>query len=65
MAYLNGPNNRRDRIEHPMPFTVNGKDTFIIRMGVPIINPRTSEPVGIVTCLFNVGTIQPVLENTP
>ncbi|MDR0472385.1 MAG: methyl-accepting chemotaxis protein [Treponema sp.] len=63
MEYLNGADSHKDWIESPVPFTVNGIDTFIMRMGVPIINPNTSEAVGIVTCLFNVGTIQPVLEN--
>jgi methyl-accepting chemotaxis protein len=63
MAYLNGPNARRDRVEEPMPFTVNGKETYIMRLGVPIINPDTKEVVGIVTCLFNVDMVQGVLEN--
>jgi methyl-accepting chemotaxis protein len=64
MDYLTGPNAHKDWVEEPLPFTVNGEDTFIMRMGVPVINPRTNETVGVVTCLFNVGTIQPMLENT-
>ncbi|MDR0475005.1 MAG: methyl-accepting chemotaxis protein [Treponema sp.] len=64
MAYLNGPNARKDDVQEPGPFVVNGKDTYVIRMGVPVINPRTNETVGIVTCLFNVGAIQPLLEDT-
>ncbi|MDR2922474.1 MAG: HAMP domain-containing protein, partial [Treponema sp.] len=61
-AWLNGPNARKDRIENPSPFKVEGKDTFIIRMGVPIINPRTNEAVGNVTCLINIAPIQSTVE---
>jgi methyl-accepting chemotaxis protein len=64
MEYLTGPYARKDWVDDPKPLTINGKDSFIMRMGVPIINPRTNETVGIVTCLLNVGTIQPILENT-
>ncbi|MDR2924223.1 MAG: methyl-accepting chemotaxis protein, partial [Treponema sp.] len=61
-AWLNGPNAKKDRIENPMPFKVEGKDTFIVRMGVPIINPRTSEVVGNVTCLINLAPVQATVE---
>jgi methyl-accepting chemotaxis protein len=63
-AWLNGPNAHKDRIESPSPFKVNGKDTFIIRLGVPIINPRTNEVVGNITCLLNLAAGQTMLENT-
>jgi methyl-accepting chemotaxis protein len=58
-AWLNGPNARKDHVENPTPFTVNGQSTYIFRLGVPIINPRTSEVVGNVTCLINIELIQP------
>jgi methyl-accepting chemotaxis protein len=64
IAQITGPNAAKDWVEEPRPYVVNGQDTFIIRMGVPVVNPRTNDVVGIVTCLFNVGTIQPVVENT-
>ena len=63
MTYLTGPNARKDRVEAPTPFKVKGEDTYIIRMGAPVINPNTNEVVGIVTCLFNIGAIQPAVEN--
>jgi methyl-accepting chemotaxis protein len=65
MEYINGPNARKDRVEDPMmpAFKIYGKDGYIIRMGSPIINPRTNEVVGIVTCLFDCSMFQPVLEN--
>jgi len=63
MTYLNGPNARKDRVEDPAPIKVDGKDTFAFRLGVPIINPRTSEVVGSVTCLLNISQIQPTVED--
>jgi methyl-accepting chemotaxis protein len=62
-AYLSGPNGRKDRLENPTPFKVEGKDTFIVRMGVTIINPRTNEVVGNITCLIDIVQMQGVLEN--
>ncbi|MCL1811999.1 MAG: methyl-accepting chemotaxis protein [Treponema sp.] len=64
MAHINGTNARNDRVEHPIPRTVNGKDTYLIRMMVPVINPRTNEVVAGVACLFTFDAIQPALMNT-
>jgi methyl-accepting chemotaxis protein len=63
-AWLNGPDNKKDRIESITPFKVNGKDTFIRRLGVPIINRRTNETVGIITCLIDIAPMQAVVEST-
>jgi len=62
-AWLNGPNALKDRIENPTPFQVNGKDTFIIRMGVPITRGTTNEVVGNVTILLNIAPMQTILDN--
>jgi methyl-accepting chemotaxis protein len=61
-AFLNGPNARIDRVENPTPFKVLGKDTYIIRLGVPIINPRTNEVVGNITCLIDIASMQTAIE---
>ncbi|MDR2942103.1 MAG: methyl-accepting chemotaxis protein [Treponema sp.] len=63
-AWLNGPNARKDRIENLTPFKVEGKDTFIFRIGVPIINLRTNEVVGNITCLIDIRPIQTILGNS-
>jgi methyl-accepting chemotaxis protein len=63
-AWLNGPNARKDRIENLTPFKVEGKDTFIFRFGVPIINPRTNEVVGNITCLIDIAQMQEILTTT-
>ncbi|MDR2700853.1 MAG: methyl-accepting chemotaxis protein, partial [Spirochaetaceae bacterium] len=62
-AWLNGPNAHKDRIENLTPFKVEGKDTFIFRFGVPIINSRTNEVVGNITCLIDIVQMQEVLQN--
>ncbi|WP_461251914.1 methyl-accepting chemotaxis protein, partial [Treponema sp. R8-4-B8] len=62
-AWLNGPDNKKDRVENITPFKVVGKDTFILRLGVPIINKRTNETVGNITCLIDIAPMQAVLEN--
>jgi len=64
MVYFNGPNSKRDRFEQPTPRKVEGEDTYIIRMMVPIINRHTNETVGGVGCLWNISNIQPLLEST-
>ncbi|MDR2952040.1 MAG: methyl-accepting chemotaxis protein [Treponema sp.] len=63
-AFLNGPSTRKDRIENLTPFKVNGKDTFIFRIGVPIVNQRTKEVVGNITCLIDIAPMQAMLEST-
>jgi methyl-accepting chemotaxis protein len=64
IAYFNGPNGRKDRVEDPIPRNIDGKDTYIIRMMVPIINPHTNEIVGGVGCLLRIDVLQTLLENT-
>jgi methyl-accepting chemotaxis protein len=58
MAWLNGPNARKERVEHPSPLVIEGRNAFIIRLGVPVINARTNEVVGMVTCLLNIAGAQ-------
>ncbi|HCC37684.1 MAG TPA: methyl-accepting chemotaxis protein [Treponema sp.] len=58
MAYLNGPNSKRDRVEQPFYRNVNGKDSYLTRMMVPIINPQTNETVGGVGLLLDISAIQ-------
>jgi len=64
MNHLNGPNARNDRAEQPQTFTILGKQSYVFRLGVPIINPRTNEVVGSVTCLLTIDGAQPKVEET-
>ncbi len=59
MAYFNGPNSKRDRVEQPFYRNVNGVDSYLTRMMVPIINPQTNETVGGVGLLLDISAIQP------
>ena len=63
LAYFNGPNRAKDRIEEPFLRNVLGKDTYIVRMMVPIINPKTRETVGGVACLLSIAPMQQALFN--
>jgi len=64
MAYLNGPDSKKDRVEHPFPRKIGGKDIYLIRLMVPIINPRTNETVGGVGFLLNISVIQDEVQET-
>jgi methyl-accepting chemotaxis protein len=61
MAYITGPNALKDRVEHPIPRKIDGKDTHLLRIMVPVINPNTKEVVGGVGCLFTIDTITSVV----
>jgi methyl-accepting chemotaxis protein len=63
MAFLTGPNARKARVEHPIPRTINGKDTYAIIIMVPIVNPHTNEVVGGVGSLLVIDGLQQALEN--
>jgi len=64
MAYFNGPDARKDRVEHPFVRKLNEVDTYLLRMMVPIINPRTNEVVGGVGCLEAINRMQSMVEET-
>jgi methyl-accepting chemotaxis protein len=64
MAYLNGPDAKKDRYEHPVAVNVDGKDTWYFRIMVPIINRRNGEVVGGVGCLCVIDAVQSTIENT-
>ena len=61
-VYIDGPNARRDRFEHPIPRSIDGRDTFVVRFMIPIVNPRTNEVVGGVGMLLDIAVIQPIVQ---
>jgi len=63
-AWMNGPNALNTRVENPTPFKNNGKDTFIIRIGVPITRGTTSEVVGHLCVLIDIAPVQSAVEKT-
>jgi len=64
MAYITGPNSKKERVENPIPRTVQGNDTFLLRLMVPIINSRTNETVGGVGCLISIDAMQTTVTDT-
>jgi methyl-accepting chemotaxis protein len=58
MNHLNGPNARDEWVEHPSPYTIEGKPAFITRLAVPIINSSNNDVVGTVVCLLNIAGAQ-------
>jgi methyl-accepting chemotaxis protein len=64
MAHISGPNARKDRVENPVPHTVNGKETSTFIMSVPIISDSTNDVVGSVGCVLNIDLIQPIVMDT-
>ncbi len=64
MAYLNGSDSKKDRVENPFPRKIEGRDVFLLRLMVPIINPRTNETVGGVGCLLDISMVQSVVQKT-
>ena len=64
MAYFNGPDSRKDRVEQPFLRNIDGKDVYVFRLMVPIVSGQTSEVVGGVGCLLTIDQIQPVITQT-
>jgi len=62
-AYINGPDALKVRVENPIPYKIDGKDTFIVRMGVPITRTATSEVVGHLGILLDIAPMQDVLKD--
>ena len=62
MNYLKSPNGRKARIDPPLVRNVQGRDTRVVRMVVPIISSSTNQPVGVVGMLMSYETLQPTLE---
>ncbi|MDR1933121.1 MAG: methyl-accepting chemotaxis protein [Spirochaetales bacterium] len=63
MTVINGPNARKDIIYDPIPQTIAGKATYVIRMTVPVIHRKTNEVVGRVGVNVNTSYLQPVVDN--
>jgi len=58
MDYFNGPNSKNDRVEQPFIRKIDDKELLLLRMMVPIINPRTKETVGGVGYILDLSMVQ-------
>ena len=64
MAYLMGPNSKKDRGEDPIPRNIGGRNTHVFRLMTPVINPRTNQVVGGVGCFLDIVQMQETVQNT-
>ena len=64
MTYFNGPDSKKDRALAPQPGTLNGRNTYMIRLMIPIINPVTNETVGGLGGYIDTSRMQGMLEDT-
>jgi methyl-accepting chemotaxis protein len=64
MTLLSGPDARKETIDNPVLQTVEGKDTYIVKVTVPVIYRKTGEVVGRVGVEVNTSYTQPVVDDT-
>jgi len=64
MDHINSPDARKESVSHPSVVTLMGKDAYVVRLIVPILNKRINEVVGGVGCQLNIDLIQPRIEAT-
>jgi methyl-accepting chemotaxis protein len=62
LEIINGPNNRSQMMRDPVAQLVNGKNVYVYRLAVPIINTRNNEVVGMVGINITVEGAQPIVE---
>jgi methyl-accepting chemotaxis protein len=64
MESIAGPDARKDLIYDPEPQTVAGKDTYTVKLTVPVIHRATNEVIGRVGVNINIAYTQPVVDDT-
>jgi len=62
--YITGPDAHKTSVNDPSPLMLLGKETFTIRIFVPVANERNNEVVGAIGCQLNINLIQPRVEAT-
>jgi methyl-accepting chemotaxis protein len=64
MTIINGPDARKERIDDPVLQNVEGENTYVVRVSVPVIYRKTGEVVGRVGVNVNTAYTQPVVDDT-
>ncbi|MDR2150595.1 MAG: methyl-accepting chemotaxis protein [Spirochaetaceae bacterium] len=62
MAIINSSQARASTIDNPVPQTVAGKATYLLKMTVPVIQRRTNEVVGRVGVNIDIAYVQPIID---
>ncbi|MCL2831979.1 MAG: methyl-accepting chemotaxis protein [Treponema sp.] len=58
MNWIAGPNASKTRVEDPTARTLNGVDTYILRIVVPVYNGDFTQIIGGVGCLVDISPLQ-------
>jgi len=64
MDHMNGPDSKVVEMADPTIFNLAGKDTYCLRIMVPVLNKRLNQTVGVVGCQMSIDMIQPRIEQT-
>jgi len=64
MEHITGPDAKKESVTHPSTMTLQGKEIYVVRLMIPIIDRRNSEVVGAVGCQLNIDLVQPRIETT-
>ena len=64
MEYFNGPDSKKERVLAPESRTIGGKEVWVFRFMVPVVNPRTNETVGGIGAYLDIAPIQAAVLNT-
>ena len=66
MEHITGPNAFKDRINEPVKRDINGKETWTLRIIVPITNnnKNNEEVVGALGCVLAIDIVQQMVEKT-
>jgi len=64
IAHISGPNAHKDHVDNPTIVKIKGKNTFIVKITVPITNNHTNKIVGGLGCFLVIEPIQRIVENT-
>jgi methyl-accepting chemotaxis protein len=62
LEIINGPDNRKETVKDPEPIMVEGRQTYLFRITVPIINIRTNEVAGITGVNVLIDAVEPIIE---
>jgi methyl-accepting chemotaxis protein len=64
MAHLTGPNSESVEMVDPVVINLSGKDTWCLKIMVPILNKRINESVAVICCQFSIDMIQSMIMQT-
>ncbi|MDR2313316.1 MAG: methyl-accepting chemotaxis protein [Spirochaetaceae bacterium] len=64
MELISGPKARQETIDEPIPRQVQGKDTYVVTVSVPVVYRESGEVVGRVGVEVNTAYTQPVVDST-